>query len=44
MDFNIPDLIEAISVLTLVVFIAVVLMKLAKLIDKYSEKIEDEKS
>lgn len=44
MDFNIPDLIEAISVLTLVVFIAVVLMKLAKLIDKYIEKIEDEKS
>jgi uncharacterized protein YoxC len=44
MDFSIPDLIEAISVLTLVVFIAVVLMKLAKLIDKYSEKIEDEKS
>lgn len=44
MDFSIPELIEAISVLTLVVFIAVVLMKLAKLIDKYSEKIEDEKS
>ncbi len=44
MDFSIPELIEAISVLTVVVFISVVLMKLGKLIDKYSEKIEDEKS
>ena len=43
MDFSIPDLIEAISVLTLVVFISVVLMKLGNLIDKYSEKLEDEK-
>jgi len=40
MAFSIPEIIEAISVLIVVVFISIVLMKLGKLIDKYSDKIE----
>jgi len=42
MEFTIPQLIEAISVLIVAVFVSVVLMKLGRLIDKYSEKKESE--
>jgi uncharacterized protein YoxC len=40
MEFTIPQLIEAVSVLIVAVFVSIVLMKLGKLIDKYTEKIE----
>jgi len=43
MSFSIPGIIEAISVLVVVVFIAHVLVKLGKLIDKLSDKIESER-
>lgn len=43
MEFSIPELIGAISVLIVAVFVSIVLMKLGKLIDKYSERIEGER-
>jgi len=42
MSFSIPELIEAVSVLTVAVFVSFVLIKLGKLIDKYTDKIEVE--
>ena len=42
MNFSIPELIEAVSVLTVAVFVSFVLIKLGKLIDKYTDKIEEE--
>ncbi len=41
MEFSIPDLIEAVSILTVAIFISIVLMKLGRLIDKYTDKIEE---
>jgi len=43
MSFSIPEIIEAISILVVVVFLAYVLVKLGKLIDKFSDKIEGER-
>ncbi len=40
MSFSIPGIIEAVSVLVVVVFLSYVLVKLGKLIDKLSDKIE----
>ncbi len=42
MGFSIPDLIEALATLIVAVFVSVVLVKLGRLIDKYSEKKDDQ--
>ena len=40
MEMNIPGLIEAIALLVVVLFIAHVLLKLGKLIDKFSDRLD----
>ena len=39
MNFSIPELIEAVSILIVAVFVSWVLIKLSRLIDKFSEMI-----
>lgn len=43
MGFGIPEMIQAISVLLVAVFISYVLVKLSKLLDQFSDKLEREK-
>ena len=42
MDFSIPELIEAVSILIVAVFVSWVLIKLSRLIDKFSDSIKSE--
>jgi len=43
MEFSIPELIEAVAILVVAVFVSIVFMKLGRLIDKYTEKVEAER-
>lgn len=43
MGFSIPGLIQAVSVLIVAVFTSYVLIKLSKLLDQFSDKLEREK-
>lgn len=40
--FNLPALIEAVATLIVAVFASVVLIKLGRLIDRYSDKVKGE--
>jgi uncharacterized protein YoxC len=43
MGFSIPELIQAISVLIVAVFVSYVLIKLSRLLDKFSDSINGER-
>ncbi|MCF8095333.1 MAG: hypothetical protein K9J79_08235 [Desulfobacteraceae bacterium] len=43
MGFGIPELIQAVSVLLVAVFTSYVLIKLSKLLDQFSDKLERER-